>query len=503
MTTSDAPTDLMPKATYRLQLTQDHPFGRAVESLPYLARLGVSHLYLSPILKARPSSRHFYNVADHAEIDPVLGGMDGLLALSEAAKEAGLGLIGDIVPNHMGIGQWNPRWETVLREGRSSQDAKFFDIDWETPLPGASNKVIMPVLERPYGEELAAGNLRLIEVDDEVRVTYGDLTFPLDAETAMAVERSGTDRLGGTPGEARSWSRMHSLLEQQHYRLVGWKAGKRLINYRRFLHITELAALRVEDPTVFEQTHALMISLVTDGVLDGLRVDHIDGLADPTEYLTRLRNRIGKDAWLTVEKLARPDEPLDPRWPVDGTTGYELLHVALGLHLDAEGMAELRRLAARHDALPSQFDLQVMKQSMVEEHLGPDVRRMARVTWNACQQSNDVRDVDYRTLLEALTRLLIAMPVYRTYVDAATGQASDATVEVLDQAVAAARAADGAHVVPNVLWDYLGSAVQRADAAGDCRIRGDHAIPADLRPRHGPRRRGTAVPAPQRDGRRL
>ncbi|MEE8601093.1 malto-oligosyltrehalose synthase [Euzebya tangerina] len=454
-TDAEASHSTMPQATYRLQLTADHPFAEAAALVPYLARLGVSHLYVSPILAARPGTRHFYNVADHGKIDPVLGGYEGLVELAETAHAAGLGLIGDIVPNHMGIGQWNSRWETLLREGQSSQDAKFFDIDWETPLPGAAGKVILPVLERPYGEELAAGNLGLQEIDGELRVTYDTLTFPLNAETTRAVERSGSERLVGTPGEPRSWSRMHSLLEQQHYRLVGWKAGKRLINYRRFLHITELAALRVEDPVVFEATNGLMIKLVTDGLLDGLRVDHIDGLADPTEYLTRLRNRVGPDAWLVVEKLARPDEPLDVRWPVDGTTGYELLRVALGVHLDADGMAELRRLAARHGALPGENDLMVLKQVMVEEHLGPDVRRLARVTWNACQQSNDVRDVDYRTLLEAVSRLLVAMPVYRTYVDAETGQASGRTVEIIERAVASAKAADSGDTIPDVLWRYL------------------------------------------------
>ena len=270
-----------PRATYRLQLTADHPFAAAAERVPYLAELGISHLYLSPVLAARPGTRHFYDVADHRRIDPVLGGEEGLRALADAAHEAGLGLIGDVVPNHMGTGPWNPLWDQLLREGRSSEAARFVDVDWETPLPGAADKVILPVLAGPYGDELAAGALGLAEGPTGVRVTYGELSFPLAAESAEAVERAGVTRLLGRPGEPRTWSRMHSLLEQQHYRLVSFRAGRRLINYRRFFHIDALAALRVDDEVVFEATHRLLTDLVVEGVLDGLRVDHLDGLADP------------------------------------------------------------------------------------------------------------------------------------------------------------------------------------------------------------------------------
>lgn len=442
-----------PRATYRLQLTAEQPFDHAVGQVDHLAVMGISHLYLSPILCARPGSRHFYDVADHSRIDPVLGGMDGFRRLVDAVHAAGMGLIGDLVANHMSVGPWSPVWETVLRDGRSSDAAAFFDIDWETPLPGAADKVILPALEGPYGEELTAGRIGLADTPSGLRITYRDLSFPLNAETVEAVERAGTTRLIGTPGERRSWTRMHSLLEQQHYRLVSGRAGRRLVNYRRFLNVDDLVAVQVEDPQVFEATHRLMIDLVTGGMLNGLRIDHIDGLADPPGYLRALREQVGPDAWIVVEKITDPSHPLPEDWPVDGTTGYELLATALGLMVDPHGLRHLRALAAEHGALPGPGDVARMKHEMLET-MGPDLRRLVRVVWDACQEDNDVRDIDYRTLLDAVIRVLVAMDVQRTYTDPETGATAPDDVTAIERAIAAAAEQDT--TVPDVVWRYLG-----------------------------------------------
>lgn len=444
-----------PVATYRLQLTEDQPFAAAEALLPYLDDLGISHIYCSPVLKARPGTRHFYNVADHTLVDPVLGGEAGLRQLADAAHQRGMGLIGDIVPHHMGVGPWSPLWERLLTEGRSSVAAKYFDVDWETPLPGAADKVIMPVLASSYGDVLEAGELTLVEVDGHPRVAYGDLTFPVNADSAKALERTGLEGIVGIPGQARTWQRMHSLLEQQHYRLVSATAGTRLVNYRRFLDVDELAALRVEDDTVFDATHGLMIQLVTDGVFDGLRIDHVDGLADPARYLQRLRDAVGPDTWIVVETLTSHDQQLHEGWPVEGTTGYETLRATLGVQVDPAGLRQMAQVAGAHDALPGPDDRWRMKVDVLDVELGPDLRRCARVFWTACQDEPTVRDVDYRTLLEAISRLATSLPRYRTYVDPQTGESTQADRDTVAAAVRLARREVGRGKVPDRLWTHL------------------------------------------------
>ncbi len=437
-----------------MQLTEDLPFAAAEAMVDYLADLGISHLYLSPFLAARPGTRHFYDVADHRRVDPVLGGADGLRQLAQAARAAGLGLVGDIVPNHMSAGPWSPVWDALLREGRSGDAAKLVDVDWEPPLPGATGKVILPVLAGPYGEELAAGRLGLSELGGEVRITYGDVSFPLNNESAEAVRRSDPAMLEGRAGEPRSWSRMHSLLEQQHYRLVSWRAGNRLVNYRRYQAVNDLVALRVDDPLVRETTHRTMLDLIADGTLDGLRVDHVDGLADPGQYLRWLRDQIGEDAWLVVEKLTSPDDPLPEDWPVDDTSGYELLRTALGIQIDPHGLRHLRTLAVAHGAVPDDFAVWRTRQHQLETLLGPDLHRVVKVVWTACQDEQDVRDVDHGTLLAAVSLVLTLMPAGRTYVGADQGTVSARDAAIVERALDAARRADDG--VPDALWGYLG-----------------------------------------------
>ncbi|MYS47036.1 malto-oligosyltrehalose synthase, partial [Streptomyces sp. SID5998] len=318
--TPERTAPVVPTATYRLQLQPEFPFAAAEAAVPYLASLGVSHLHLSPVLEAVPGSAHGYDVVDHARVRAELGGEEGLRALSRTAREHGLGLVVDIVPNHMAVAPRHNRalWE-VLREGPASPYARWFDIDWEAQ----GGKVLLPVLGRPVGKVIGE-----LSVDGDV-LRYYDHVFPL---------RAGTERLA-----------LPELLEAQWYRLTWWRLARTELNYRRFFSISELIGVRVEDPEVFEATHAKILQLLGEGVVDGLRVDHPDGLADPDAYLDRLHTATG-GRWTVLEKILSDGEHLPAAWPVAGTTGYDALRHVDGLFADPEGGAELltayRRFAA-------------------------------------------------------------------------------------------------------------------------------------------------------------
>lgn len=454
------------RATYRLQLGPDLDFAGAAAQVGYLAALGVSHLYLSPVLQARPGSTHGYDVADHGRISAELGGEEGLRGLASAAHTAGLGLVADLVPNHVGTSPDTPLWWALLRDGQSGEGGRWFDVDWEPPLPGAAGKVILPVLDRPYGDALIAGEIVLGEHAGLPCVAVGEQRFPLSAAAVQALERAGgPSAMDGSPGERGTWGRMHSLLEMQHYRLVDWRAGGRLVNYRRFFAINDLAAIRVEDQAVFEGSHALVLRLVREGVLDGLRIDHVDGLADPLGYLVRLREAAGPEAWIVVEKILAADEDLPAGWPVAGTTGYEAGGALTGLAIDPQGLLILGQVARRYDAVPVDFDTAAMdcKAEAAEEELGPDVRRLANVLWDACQDEVGVRDVDFRACLAAVGRTLVALDVYRTYSDPGGGGAPDGSADLarVQGAIERARTVRsvGSRAVPERLWDFLEDAL--------------------------------------------
>lgn len=302
---------MTPTATYRLQLQPEFPFRAAEDAVPYLASLGVSHLHLSPVLEAVPGSRHGYDVTDHGRVRAELGGEEGLRRLARTAREHGLGLVLDIVPNHMAADPvHNHALREVLREGPESPYARWFDIDWAA----GDGRMLLPVLGGRIGDEMAR-----MRVDGEV-LHYGEQEFPL---------REGTARLP-----------LPELLDAQHYRLGWWRLARTELNYRRFFTISELIGVRVEDPEVFAATHGKILELVRDGVVDGLRIDHPDGLADPAGYLERLSGASG-GVWTVVEKILTGSEPLPAGWAVAGTTGYDALYRIDGLFTDAQGAAEL------------------------------------------------------------------------------------------------------------------------------------------------------------------
>ncbi|MET9498073.1 malto-oligosyltrehalose synthase [Streptomyces sp. NPDC006552] len=406
-------TPLAPTATYRLQLQPDLGFAQAAAAVPYLASLGVSHLHLSPVLEAVPGSTHGYDVVDCARVRDELGGEDGLRALARTAREHGLGLVVDIVPNHMAasVRHNRPLYE-VLREGPSSPYARWFDIDWDAQ----DGRVLLPLLGGPLGDELPH-----LKVEGEV-LRYYDHTFPL---------REGT---AGLP--------LPQLLDAQWYRLAWWRLARTELNYRRFFTISDLIGVRVEDPEVFAATHATVLRLLREGVVDGLRIDHPDGLADPGAYLRRLHEATG-GRWTVVEKILEDGEHLPAAWPVAGTTGYDALRHIDGLFTDPAGADELlghfRRFTDVGADLGGAWAPTARRAAhrVVGHELATEVERLTREAAALCAREPELRDHAPWALRTALCELLVRVPVYRPYV---SGGADPETV-LTASAAAAAKAA--------------------------------------------------------------
>ncbi|MFI6490937.1 malto-oligosyltrehalose synthase [Streptomyces sp. NPDC050564] len=434
----------VPTATYRLQLQPEFPFGAAEAAVPYLASLGVSHLHLSPVLEAVPGSTHGYDVVDHARVRAELGGEEGLRSLARTAREHGLGLVMDIVPNHMAMAPRHnrPLWE-VLREGPESPYARWFDIDWDAQ----DGRFLLPVLGGRLGTEIDH-----LKVDGDV-LRYHDHVFPL---------REGTERLP-----------LPRLLDAQWYRPVWWRLARTELNYRRFFSISELIGVRVEDPEVFTATHAKILELLDDDVIEGLRIDHPDGLADPDAYLRRLHEATG-GRWTVVEKILADGEPLPAAWPVAGTTGYDALRHVDGLFTDPAGAGELlgqyRRFAAPQADRGGHWESTVRRAAykVVTHELATEVDRLTRVVSAVCAASPDpaLRDHAPWALATALRELLVRLEVYRPY------PSTDASLVVTEEAAEEARAVftvpEEAHAVDVVRDLVIGRA---GDGPGHAELR--------------------------------
>ncbi|MFH8789073.1 malto-oligosyltrehalose synthase [Streptomyces roseoverticillatus] len=417
-----------PTATYRLQLQPSFPFRAAEEAVPYLASLGVSHLHLSPVLEAVPGSTHGYDVTDHSAVRAELGGEEGLRSLSRTAREHGLGLVVDIVPNHMAVPAPatlnGPLWE-VLRDGPASRYARWFDIDWAEH----GGKVLLPVLAGPLGAELRRFTVAGRAGGAERVLRYGDHAFPL---------RPGTERLP-----------LPELLDAQWYRPAWWRLARTELNYRRFFTVSELIAVRVEDPEVFAATHGKVVQLLREGVIDGLRVDHPDGLADPAGYLRRLAEATD-GRWTVVEKILSADERLPADWAVAGTTGYDALRRLDGLFLDPEGVGALGARYRDFTGLPpdrgGDWPATVRRAAykVISHELAAESERLVRTAGRICEGSHRLRDTAPWALRTALHEILVRLPVYRPY--AVPGRpVAPVDAALLDQAAQDAR---GAFAVP-------------------------------------------------------
>lgn len=453
----------VPTSTYRLQLHAGFTADDAARLVPHLAALGVGHVFCSPVLQATPGSTHGYDVVDHTRISAEIGGEDALRRLAAAAHAHGMGLIVDVVPNHMAIPTpiWHnrPLW-SVLKEGPDSPFTSWFDID-----ATEHRSVLVPVLGRPIGAVLADGEISLDEIEvpqpdgtarAETVVRYFDHVLPVTA---------GTEHLG-----------LSDLLERQWYRLAYWKVAADELNYRRFFDVDTLAAIRVELPEVFEATHALLLRLQGEGVIDGYRIDHPDGLADPRGYLRDLHEASG-GAWTVVEKILEGEEQLPGDFPCAGTTGYDAMWRVGGLFHDPRGAMPLTRLWQREtgDLRPFAQVAQECTQLVVTTSLWAEIERLTSLIHRICQEDIRLRDTTRRNIQKVIVALLSSMDRYRAYIvpgESAPGaergvveQAAERARELLgeDEDVAAALEI----VVALVCGDEVGSAGRTRTAERD------------------------------------
>ncbi|OJY50029.1 malto-oligosyltrehalose synthase [Pseudonocardia sp. 73-21] len=369
-----------PSSTYRIQFSKDTTFADGVALLPYLDALGIGALYASPLLESGAGSNHGYDVVDPTRVSTERGGEQGRKALVAAVREHGMQFLLDIVPNHVGVEvpKANPWWWDVLRLGRSSRFATYFDVDW------AAGPILLPILDAD--EEKALSELSVTGSGDVAELRYFEHAFPL---------APGTEE--GTAQEVH---------ERQHYRLVSWKRGAGELTYRRFFDVSTLAAVRVEIPEIFEATHREVLRWVHEGDVDGIRVDHPDGLSDPGAYARRLREAIGPDRWLLVEKILGVGEEIPPSWPVDGTSGYEALRENQGIFVDPDGAGLLTQLSAEHTGgrqslHAAEHDARRFVASTI---LSAEVKRIAALVPGETERTQP-----------AVAELLCGFPVYRSY----------------------------------------------------------------------------------------
>lgn len=507
------------RATLRLQLHKDFTLRDAAAQVPYLAQLGISHLYASPILTARPGSQHGYDVIDPTRINPELGGEEALVRLVNILRAHDMGLILDIVPNHMAVGgDGNPWWLDVLEWGQESPYAGFFDIQWQSHDPLLSGQLLVPFLRSDYGEALRDGTLELVFDAERGRfhAQHFEHRLPLTPSSYASILRCSEDEalreLGqrfarlGNDGASRALAeqlraeltskalqvapllasfqghdeaaqqRLHALLERQHYRVASWRTAADDINWRRFFDINELGALRVEHRQVFEQTHAKVFELIERGLIDGLRIDHIDGLANPRAYCSRLRRRIRQlrgDAPfpIFVEKILGAGEQLPQEWPVDGTTGYEFMNQVSLLQHDPHGELPLSQLWQAQSGRPTAFEeeIQQARRLVLEGSLAGDLEEVAQRLLHVARHDIATRDLTLGAIRRALRELIVHFPVYRTYAQACGRSQQDRRFfqQALDGARQTLAEADWP-LLPH-LDDWLGGAFLRALPPGRAR----------------------------------
>lgn len=485
-----------PTATYRLQLGPAFDFDDAAAVIPYLARLGISHVYASPYLQAAPGSTHGYDVVDYQRVNEELGGEKGRGWFCRTLQEAGMGHILDVVPNHMAIsGPENVWWWDVLENGMSSRFATFFDVDWEYTQGSSGNRILLPILGDHCGRVIESGEIRIDRAQGSFLLRYYDHVAPVSPRTLVdlltaAARESQSDELGFLAGalerlpassatDRQSVHRRHrdkevlrrhlatlldsrpnvrravdveverinadadlmdALHEAQNYRLAFWRLAGSNLGYRRFFDINTLVGLRMEDPEVFRETHRLILEWLQDGSLNGVRVDHPDGLRDPRQYFERLREA-APGAWIVAEKILEPGEQLPRTWPVNGTTGYDFLNVVNRLLVDPRAESELSAFYSSFTGEKRSYAtiLHRSKHLVMEELFASDVYRLIDLFSQICSRHRRYRDFANDILATVLTELLAAFPVYRSYAVAETEQLHEHDRAVIEEAVNAAR----------------------------------------------------------------
>ena len=535
-----------PLSTYRLQFHKGFRFEDARKLVPYLHALGISHCYSSPILKSRAGSMHGYDIVDHNQINPEIGTEDEFRAFVRDLRQAGIGLVLDIVPNHMGVGHGtNPWWQDVLQHGQASRFANYFDIDWRPFKGEMQGKVLLPILGDQYGDELERGNIKLAYEDGEFYCTYYEKRLPLDPQTFPLIfesfedlrsrrgepewERSGMGalerllndfrclpthatgdgeelqerrrampnlkrrlselvhesgtvrdfidaairRCNGIAGDHRSYDDLHRLLEAQAYRLAHWRVSGEEINYRRFFDINDLVGLRMENPEVFAATHRLIRRMLAEGLVDGIRLDHPDGLYNPIQYFSRLQmlyaaakccgrtpasrtaeNGIEQEVveyfaghepqqpglYTLVEKILEPGEDLPQEWPVAGTVGYEFGNLVNGIFIDQRNTRAFTTLYHRFIGGPLDINnvIYAAKKLILKESLASEAFVLMHMLDEIASTDRHARDFTRHALLEAIRETIACFPVYRTYIDA-RGNISNADRRFIQSAIGQAK----------------------------------------------------------------
>ncbi|MBF0526754.1 MAG: malto-oligosyltrehalose synthase, partial [Deltaproteobacteria bacterium] len=490
-----------PTATYRIQFGPLFGFQAANSIISYLADLGISDMYASPIFKAVKGSLHGYDVVDPTRLNPELGGLSGCEALAAKLKQFNMGWIQDIVPNHMAMDSENILLMDILENGYNSKYLKFFDVDWDHPAASLNKRILAPFLGKFYGECLEDGEIALSYRSDGFKVTYYSLAFPLRIESYLnllnnpallkkklaeddpdyikllgilyvlkmlsssgdpeerfnqiklihrtlwelyngnAVIRALIDEsvrtFNGEKGKAESFNLLDDLLSQQVFRLSFWKVAAEEINYRRFFCVNGLISLRVEDERVLDHTHGLIFDLIERRIVTGLRIDHVDGLYDPTSYLEKVRER-APATYIVVEKILNLNEDLPPFWPVQGTTGYDFTNYVNELFCQKENERAFGRIYSSLTGLKNSYEdlMRDNKKLMIQEDMAGDVHNLALLLKKISSRDRHGSDITLNALQRALTEVLAVFPVYRTYISQVAVSENDrkTILEALDRA---------------------------------------------------------------------
>ena len=507
-------TNRTPSSTYRLQLHKGFTFDQAAAIAPYLWQLGLTHVYSSPYLQAAPGSMHGYDIVDHQRVNGELGGRPAHERFSQTLGENGLGQVLDIVPNHMSLGKENRFWWDVLENGETSRYASFFDIDWQPQEERLRDKVLVPILGDQYGRSLQKGEVKVVRRGTTFQVEAASQSLPCSPTSLplilfRAAEYAKSDTLSflassfGRLPHPELWDRwqmqarhrdkmvlfelmgrlcseeqgvceaidrsltelnenldaLDTFLSEQHYRLAYWKTADQQLGYRRFFDVNTLIGLRMEREHVFEETHALLIEWLKAGVLDGVRVDHPDGLRDPLEYFHRLRQHV-PEGWIIGEKILEAGEFLRESWPIDGTSGYDFMNNAVAVLLSPQGMAELSRVYGQFTGEPTSFPAIAhdKKLLIMEQALGSDVNRLTSLFVEICEGNRNQRDFTRVEILRAIREIASCFEIYRTYVQPEREEISDEDRQYIDHATQCAK--EKRADIDGSLFDFLNDVLQ-------------------------------------------
>lgn len=413
----------LPLATYRLQFNPSFGFKETDAIIEYLAKLGISDIYASPIFKAKKGSLHGYDITDHNQLNPELGSKSDFKYLMKTIKKFRMGWLQDIVPNHMAYDFDNYMVRDVLENGNNSEYANFFDIYWYFVTDKFNGKILAPFLGEPYQQALKQGKIKLKYKEGQIRICYYEKYFPIQIKYNNQSLPSDLKQLQSL--SAKDHSITDQILSQQFYKLAYWRETQKVINYRRFFYLNNFIALKEENEKVFNHTHKLTFQLIKEKMFTGLRIDHIDGLYEPAAYLQKIRKKVG-DIYIVIEKILALDEKLQNNWPVQGTTGYDFLNFLNGIFCKSVTEAEFTRLYQRISDPRSLYDnlLYKEKKLIIKKYFSGDLKYLLYLLQNIIGK-NELCKITTTRLKKVLVEILAYFPVYRTYITAPIENSKD------------------------------------------------------------------------------